>query len=190
MRKHTFVAALSLCLASLAFADTPNEKVVMWINHLDLLPGDPSVITSFNAVSSGVGGGLSGLIIQSTTTGEDAIGGGNKVVEKGLQVPPGYLIEGVRICYELTSSASFISQIRLAQLQDPPSTALVLLDDPTDQTAVGPICVNSQPTSVDPGKGEVRLNLRVNFGSTSDKIVLRGLALHLLKEPPGKDHDH
>src|SRR6266581_9723995 len=44
-------------------------------------------ITSFNAVSSGVGGGLSGLIIMSNTTGDTATGGGNKVVEKGLQVP-------------------------------------------------------------------------------------------------------
>src|SRR5262249_47193814 len=66
----------------------------MWINHMDLVPGDPSVLTSFNAVNSGVGGGLSGLIIMSSTTGDTATGGGNKVVEKGLQVPPGYLITG------------------------------------------------------------------------------------------------
>ena len=29
----------------------------MWISHFDLLPGDASVLTSFNAISSGVGGG-------------------------------------------------------------------------------------------------------------------------------------
>jgi len=62
-----------------------NQRSIMWINHLDLLPGDPTVITSFNAVSSGVGSGLSGLIIMSSTTGDTATGGGNKVVEKGLQ---------------------------------------------------------------------------------------------------------
>ncbi len=180
------IAAIALCTVPMALeGQRPNQPVVMWINHLDLLPGDPSVLTSFNAVTSGVGGGLSGLIIQSTTLGDTALGGGNKVIEKGVQVPPGYLITGVRACYELTSSASFITQIRLDQLQNPPATSLVLLDDGTDQTAVGPVCVDSQPTSIDPSKGEVRLSLRVNFGNTSDKIVLRGLALHLFKLPLG-----
>jgi len=161
---------------------TPRSKsITMWINHLGFLPGDPSVITSFNAVNSGVGGGLSGLIIQSTTTGENAQGGGNKAVETGLQVPPGFLIKGVRVCYELSDSRSFISQIRLAQLQDPPSSAVVLLDDGTDQTNPGPICVNSQTTTIDPSKGAVRLSFRVNFGNTADKIVVRAVGLHLTK---------
>ena len=43
---------------------------LMWINHFALLPGDDSIKTSFNAVTSGVGGGLTGLVISSTTTGE------------------------------------------------------------------------------------------------------------------------
>ena len=151
----------------------------MWINHLDLVPGDPSVLTSFNAVNSGVGGGLSGLIIMSSTTGDTATGGGNKVVEKGLQVPPGYLITGVRICYELSNQRSFIDQIRLAQVQDPPSSALVRLDDATHLTNAGPVCVNSAPTTIDPELGAVRLDLRVSFGDISDKIVVRAVALHL-----------
>ena len=97
-----------------------------------LLPGDSTVITSFNAIDSGVGGGLSGLIIQSTTVGEDgpAPHHGIKVVQTTLEIPPGQLINGVRVCYELTNSRSFISQILLAQVQDPPSTANVILDRP------------------------------------------------------------
>ncbi len=157
----------------------PTKKTIMWVNHFDLLPGDPSVKTSFNAVSSGVGGGLTGLVIESTTTGENAQGGGNKVVHMGLQVPPGYSIRGVRVCYELSNKRSFISQIRLAQVQTPPQTASVLLDDGTDQTNPGPICVDSAATAVDPTLGEVLLSLRVNFGNTSDKIVVRALGLHL-----------
>ena len=155
------------------------KKTIMWVNHFDLLPGDPSVKTSFNAVNSGVGGGLTGLVIESTTTGENAQGGGNKVVHMGLQVPPGYSIRGVRVCYELSNKRSFISQIRLAQVQTPPQTASVLLDDGTDQTNPGPICVDSAATTVDPSVGEVLLSLRVNFGNTSDKIVVRALGLHL-----------
>ena len=155
------------------------RKRVMWVNHFDLLPGDPSVTTSFNAVSSGVGGGLTGLVIQSTTTGENAQGGGNKVVHMGLQVPPGYAIKGVRVCYELSNKRSFISQIRLAQVQTPPSSASVILDDGTDRTNPGPICVDSAATNIDPGVGEVLISLRVNFGNTADKIVIRALGLHL-----------
>ena len=151
----------------------------MWINHFDLLPGDPSVKTSFNAVSSGVGGGLTGLVIESTTTGETGQGGGNKVVHMGLQVPPGYSIQGVRVCYELSNKRSFISQIRLAQVQTPPQSAVVRLDDGTDLTNPGPICVDSAATSVDPSSGEVLLSLRVNFGNTADKIAIRALGLHL-----------
>ena len=159
--------------------ERPHRTRIMWINHLDLVPGDPSVLTSFNAVNSGVGGGLSGLIIMSSTTGDTATGGGNKVVEKGLQVPPGYLITGVRICYELSNQRSFIDQIRLAQVQDPPSSALVRLDDATHLTNAGPVCVNSAPTTINPELGAVRLDLRLNFGDTSDKIVVRAVALHL-----------
>jgi hypothetical protein len=160
----------------------PKEKAstrLMWVNHLSLLPGDPSLQTSFNAVSSGVGGGLSGLVIQSTTTGDTAPGGGNKVVHKALDVPPGLIIKGVRICYELSNARSFITQIRLAQVQDPPSSALVLLDDGTNHTAVGPVCVESTPCNVDPAKGPLLLSLRVNFGNTADRIVVRGVGLRL-----------
>jgi hypothetical protein len=154
---------------------------MMWINHLELLPGDSTVITSFNAIDSGVGGGLSGLIIQSTTVGENGPPPhhGIKVVQTALAIPPGQLINGVRVCYELTNGRSFISQIILAQVQDPPSTANVLLDDLTDLNNTGPVCVNSQSISIDPTAGSVILALRVNFGDTSDKIVIRGLGVLL-----------
>jgi hypothetical protein len=161
-------------------AQPPSRKeTVMWLNHFDLLPGDPSVTTSFNAINSGVGGGLTGLVIHSSTTGENAQGGGNKVVHMAAEVPPGFTVRGVRVCYELTSKKSFISQIRLAQVQNPPASASVLLDDGTDLTNPGPVCVNSSPTSIDPGPGALLLSLRVNFGSTADKIAVRGLGLLL-----------
>ncbi len=204
LRRRMFKLMVSLAICSLATAvfagglgkeggkddDDKHQKKhekrhqtsIMWINHLDLLPGDSSVITSFNAVNSGVGGGLSGLIIMSTTTGDTATGGGNKVVETGLEVPPRFLITGVRVCYELSNQRSFIDQIRLSQLQDPPSTALVRLDDATHLVNPGPVCVNSASTTVNPELGEVRLDLRVNFGDTSDKIVVRAVGLQLEKQ--------
>jgi hypothetical protein len=162
-----------------AAAQPPLKETVMWLNHFDLLPGDPSVTTTFNAISSGVGSGLTGLVIHSSTTGENAQGGGNKVVHMAVEVPPGFKVRGVRVCYELTSKKSFISQIRLAQVQNPPASASVLLDDGTDLINPGPVCVNSAPTSIDPGPGALLLSLRVNFGNTSDKIAVRGLGLLL-----------
>jgi hypothetical protein len=36
-------------------------------------------------------------MIQSTTTGDEAQGGGNKVVQKALDIPPGLQITGVRV---------------------------------------------------------------------------------------------
>jgi len=156
---------------------------VMWIDHLSLLPGDPSVTTSNNAVNSGVGGGLAALVVHSSTKGEGAQGGGNKVVWTALEVPPGYSVVGVRICYELTNARSFISQVRLGQVQNPPASALVLLDDPTDHTAPGPVCVDVKSPSIDPAKGALLLELRVNFGNTSDRIAVRGVGLWLLPKP-------
>jgi hypothetical protein len=181
------LASALIALSSAAFAREqpalfkPAQATLMWINPLDLLPGDASVQTSFNAVSSGVGGGLSGLIVGSSTTGDTASSGGNKVIEKGLEIPPGYLVKGVRVCYESSNARSFITQIRLSQVQDPPSSAIVRLDDGTDLTNPGPICVNSQSTAIDPKAGAVFLSLRTNFGNTSDLIVIRALGLFLEK---------
>ncbi|HET8922172.1 MAG TPA: hypothetical protein VFN26_04160 [Candidatus Acidoferrum sp.] len=168
---QTEVAALK------AAASAP---ALVWINHTALLPGDKTVVsTSFNSTSSGVGGGLAGLVIQSSTTGATDSFNGNKVVWRALDAPPRFLITGVRVCYELSSTGSFISQIRLSQVQNPPSTAVVILDDPTHLTTQGPVCVDSASTSVDASQGSVLLDLTVNFGNTADKIVIRGLGLHL-----------
>lgn len=156
---------------------------VMWINHLSLVPGDATVKTSSDAVNSGVGGGLSALVVRSTTTGETSKGGGNKVVHTALEVPPRYVIVGIRVCYELTNTRSHLSQVRLAQVQDPPATASVLLDDGTDRTPVGPVCFDVAAPSIDPAKGPLLFSLRVNFGSTSDRIAIRGIGLRLTPKP-------
>ncbi len=63
----------------------PSSPAVMWINHLAFLAGDPSVAVSYNAVNSGVGSGLSGLIITSSSTGDQAKDGGNKVVRRHIR---------------------------------------------------------------------------------------------------------
>lgn len=157
----------------------PGRDRILWLNHFDLLPGDDTVQVTYDAVSSGVGGGLTALVVHSTTTGETASGGGNKVVHMAVAVPPGHLVTGVRVGYELTDARSHISQIRLAQVQDPPKTAAVLLDDATNHLDVGPIYVNSTGTTINPSDGALLLSLRVNFGDTGDRIAIRAVGLHL-----------
>src|SRR5262245_50676476 len=92
------------------------QCMVMWINHLALLPGDPSTQTSFNAIYS-----RGGLAVQSTTTGELAPGGGSKLLVTVVQVPPGFLITGVRICFQNSNPRSFISSTTLDQMRNPPT---------------------------------------------------------------------
>ena len=183
-----FVALVSVTLAlggvaATAFAEPPpkQHETLLWLNHLALVSGDPTVTTtSADSTSSGVGGGLTGLVIASSTLGDTDSFGGNKVVHMAVEVPPGWTLTGVRVCYEDSAAQSFIKQIRLAQVQDPPATALVFLDDATtDLTPRGPVCVNSLATSIDPAKGAVLLSLRIQTGDTRDKIVIRGLGLRL-----------
>lgn len=94
-----------ITLASRERLGPPGVGELVWINHFELLPGDPSVTTSFNAISSGVGGGLTGLVVASNTLGDEAKGGGSKVVHAAVEVPLGYLVIGVRLGYELTGSS-------------------------------------------------------------------------------------
>lgn len=109
---------------------------------------------------------------------------------------PAFLVRGVRVCYEVsetTAAETFISQIRIAQLGDPPDFALVQLDDGTDPLDNGPVCVNSEapfvgPVEANPAglEGSILLSLRVNFGDTADTICLRGVGLILCKNPACK----
>jgi hypothetical protein len=166
------------CLKSespIAFNQPQRFAGVEWLNHFSLLPGDSSVTVSYNAVDSGVGSGLTGLVVHSSTTGDTANGGGNKVVEIAGGPMPGYHVTGVRLCYENSSTSTFIDDIRLAQVQNPPSQADVAIDDATAQNLSGPQCYDSKQVDIDPATGAILLDLRVKFASTNDVIVVRGL---------------
>ena len=97
----------------------------------------------------------------------------------GASVPPGLAVKGVRVCYELTDPRSFITQVRLSQVQNPPSSAIIRLDDPTDLQSSTPECTDSAATNIDPAAGALLLDLVVSFGDTDDKIAVRGIALKL-----------
>lgn len=181
--------AVSLAAPGLSWAhgskghEGKGEARVQWVNHFDLLSGDPSVTTTSSlSTNSGVGGGLTALVIGSSTTGDVDSFGGNKVVQMALELQPKTRIVGVRLCYELSdpgASGSYVDQIRLAQVQNPPSSALVLLDDATAQNASGPTCVDSALASppIQAANGSVLLSLRVNFSNVADLIAIRAVGL-------------
>lgn len=163
--------ALTCCL----LAPSPllaADATVQWLNHLDFLAGDDVVAAEFNA-------GLGGLEISASDTGD-------RFVEQGLQVSPGFLVSGVRVCYALSSAESFINQISLAQLQDPVVGGQVLLDDLTSQSDPGPVCVDSAPPfgdPIDPALGPLNLRLGATFADTGDNVVILGVGLLTIPDP-------
>jgi hypothetical protein len=161
----------------------PPFPQVQWVNHFDLISGDPTVTTVTPQLNTTLGGGLSGLQITSSTTGDVDHTGSNKVVYMALELPKQVKITGVRVCYELSdpgANGSFIDQTRLAQIDRTDAhNALVQLDDPTHLDATGPICANSQLVSppIKASGGSTLLSFRVFFASTSDQIVIRTVGL-------------
>lgn len=177
-----FSMASGLVLPGTAVAAKPSPQV-QWVNHLDLISGDPTVTTVTPQLNTSLGTGLSGSRVTSSTTGDVDSTGSNKVVYMALELPKQVKVTGVRVCYELSDpgvNGSFIDQIRLAQINNADgSTASVLLDDATHQNASGPTCVNSTLVSppIKASDGSVLLSFRVFFGSTADQIVIRSVGL-------------
>ena len=184
-----WVALLGTLAATKAVDAAPATRV-LWLNHFELQPGKDEVSTSHElTLSCPFQTCLVGQQIESTTLGDTFADGQAKVVLMAAGVPPGFDITGVRVCYELSNAASFITAVRLAQVNTPPANATVMLDDGSDLTSPGPVCSDTgQPPDVfmpfgpvHPENGAVLLSLRVNFGDTAHKIIVRGLALLLQK---------
>jgi hypothetical protein len=151
------------------------DEIGQWINHLDFLPGSTDVVAEYNTAT--VRGG--GLEITAAVIGKS-------FVQQGLQVPPGYLVNGVRVCYEQTGR-SHIDQVTLLQLQNPPdSIGAMLNDDITfNNSDPGPVCVDSLPPTdpIDPSLGALSLRVGVNFADTTESIVILGVGLLTVPDP-------
>jgi hypothetical protein len=167
------VNALSVRVAN--FEAAAPKAGLLWISHLDARPREAHGLTTSNGTPIGA---TSGFVIRPTTAGTD------RVLEQGLQVPPGFAVKRIAICYQVSNVASFISHIKLTQLNGPDSYSEVL-NDPGDKTSTSATCVDSMdaPALVDPNQGPVRLNLGVTFTSMTDLIMIRAIGLYL--EPIG-----
>ena len=187
MRRAPHVPRVDRTAESASAASKPHgnppggSRQVEWLNHLELLPGDPTVTTTQYQQHPSFGTNVEGLVITSSPTGDVDSNNEDKFVSMALVTPKQTKINGVRLCYELSdpgASGSFIEDIRLAQFNNTDaSRGSVLLDDGTAQNASGPTCVTSTSALIDAGAGTIVLSLRVNFASTSDQIVVRALGL-------------
>ncbi len=176
-------AGLSYAESDAKAGDDKNKSGIMWINHFGMVSGNASELrTTANSTTSGIGSGLTGLVVQS---GPQGISGdvfsdkGNKVIQTALVLPKNTQISRVRVCYENTSSFSYITELGLIQVMDPPSTGVVKLDDKTNLTSTAPVCVNTSAVkpAIKSSSGPVLLVIRFNMANADDKIVIRGLGL-------------
>ena len=133
--KPTIVLGLFLILAGLLVFPQASKAVdgtVMWINHLDFLPGDPSVVTSFNAYTvPPTIEPASGLVITSTTPGVCRRGNeGRRKRSSGATLVSRYRSAAL---LRTDKFRSYISDITLMQLRTPGAVTPELLDG-TDRT--------------------------------------------------------
>jgi hypothetical protein len=94
-----------------------------------------------------------------------------------LFLPSDRAIKKVLVCYQLTSSLSFISQVRLSEETLPPS-ALVVHDDGTDLTSTSATMYESIVGNLGIN-GALTLSLRLNFGDTNARIKIGALGIVL-----------
>ena len=107
--------------------------------------------------------------------GGDAIVYDNQMDDEDDADPTTAIGEGVQVCYAIkTESETYISRVRLTQMTTPDS-ALVVHDDGTNLTSTSPTCYTS-PAKVEV-EGTITLALKMVFGSTSDVILIGGIAL-------------
>lgn len=181
-QKRAFIVlalfALLSCLVVPSQVLADEHETVQWINHLEFVPGVSYVATSYTPINGG-------LKVTATETGENFI-------VQGVQVAPGVLVSGIRVCYELTDDdinddQSLINDIVITQLQaqDPPASRTVVLNDTTALSEVGPICVNSLPSfdDIDPSQGALNLSLGMWFPNLNDSITVLGVGLLTVPDP-------
>lgn len=154
------VTVFSFCLA----AQPVVAQYTIWHSPLSLSSDEPQLTISHPA---------SILAVMSRV--ETSSVGDLQWVHLGLTIPSNVVIDSVIVCYELSSSSSFISQVRLTTMKTPDAAA-VLFDDGTDLTDVGPACYTTSTGSKTVG-GTITLSLQLNFASTADWIDIGAVGI-------------
>jgi outer membrane murein-binding lipoprotein Lpp len=163
----SFALALTLAAPAQALAQT-----AQWINHLGFWPTTSDVVTEIDVEHTAL-----------AVSPAPSVGAGDYFVQQLVQVPAGYLVTGVQVCYANTdpSPGNYLTQITLAQLT-PTAPALLVLVDDSDRTAAE-ACVSVPAFGpVDPSLGALRLGLGFHLMSNYP-FEIRGVALMTIPDP-------
>lgn len=163
MKDKFLFIGIAVAIFALSCAAVPKPAVdrEIWYNAINFVSGDPTlkIYQPYVAHPS--------VKINATSPGD------LKWISMTIPTKPGKKIKGIRVCYQLTNSRSFISQIRLAEMITP-DHAVVKHDDGTDLLSTTPTCYDSIVAEYEP-KASVLLELRLNFGDTADVITIGGI---------------
>jgi hypothetical protein len=139
---------------------------ILWLSPTDFVTGDESLNINYPSVAPPA------VEIKATAPGD------LKRIYLGLRVPPGYDIHAIHVCYQLSNSRSFISQIQLVEMQTP-DQSVVRHGDSTALLSAAPTCYRSPVVAFQPS-GAVLLALRLNFGNIADAITLGAVGVEVL----------
>jgi hypothetical protein len=145
------------------------EDFTRWISPLGMVADVSSTGTSNLVLSRGPFGNT--LRVTTTAAGD------LQDLDLPLDVDTRAKIKAITVCYGLSSTNSYISQVRLAEETIPPS-AFVRHDDGTDLRSTDPVCVDSAVNDLTPA-GALTLTLRLSFASTTDRIDIGAIGLRL-----------
>ncbi len=140
---------------------------ILWLSPTDFVTGDNSLKIIYPSATNPA------VKIRSLNPGNQ------KWISLGLKIPPFQEINAIHVCYQLSNSRSFISEIRLVEFQTPNLPSERHKDD-TDLLSTAPICYRSPLASSYRSGGAVLLELRLNFATPADTITLGGMGLEIL----------
>jgi len=144
----------------------------IWISPTEYVTGDSTLAISYPSAEH-----------PNTTVTCKKDPGDYKWVSMGLRLPPDASIQDVIVCYQLSNATSYISQIRLQEM-DTPDQSQILHDDVTDLQSVAAVCYTSNVGGKVPGVGKaVALALRLNFSNKNHRIMLGAVGVRI--EPLG-----
>lgn len=136
----------------------------IWFSPLSLVSGSSEVTVVPSEFTN-----LSAAAITSNNLGS------NNQVLLGLNLSSNQKIDSIIINYRLSNSASFIDQIRLAEMTSP-NFSSVISDDPTDLTSTEAARYSNYIGSV-PVNGTVTLLLFLNFADPADIIYIGAIGV-------------
>ncbi|MEN3332667.1 MAG: hypothetical protein V7641_2032 [Blastocatellia bacterium] len=140
---------------------------ILWLSPTDFVTGDKSLKISYPSVTHPA------VLVKAKTPGD------LKWIYLGLRVPLYHDIQAIHVCYQLSNRRSFISQVRLVEMQTP-DQAVVRHDDATDLLSTTATSYRSPLVRAFRPGAAVSLALRLNFGSVADTITLGAIGMEVL----------